>query len=318
MQPQDAVVPRFLAPGDPVVVVAPSGVVDRARLAKGLAWLKGQGYAPTTAPHALARHGYLAGVDELRAADLNGVIASDPSPAILFARGGYGLTRILDRLDLGGLRRRPRLLLGYSDATALFMALQRRGPYATLYGPTVSEMGDVEAFDARSLMAALRGDPAAFTIRFARRDVLRPGRGTARVIGGCLSLLVSLLGTRHDPDYDGTILFWEEVAEPPYRIDRMLTQLRNAGKFDRLKGMIVGSLTGCAPAVGRPSLSIDEVIQELAASASFPVVRNIRAGHAARKLTFPLGFPASLNTRLGRITFHPPAWKRLYPARARG
>lgn len=309
------VVPRFLAPGDAVTVVAPSGVVNRQRLGKGVDWLRDQGYRPVLAPHVHARHGYLAGKDALRAADLNQILSSDPSPAILFARGGYGLTRILDSLDLDELRRRPRLMMGYSDVTALFMALQRRGPYAVLYGPTVSELGESEAFDSPSLLNALRGDPAAFAFSFPQRDVLRPGRGLARVIGGCLSLLVALLGTAHDPDYNGAILFWEEIAEPPYRIDRMLTQLRNAGKFDRLEGMIVGSLTDCAPAPGRPTLQVKEVLMELAREAKFPIVGNLRAGHVARKLTLPLGMTASLNTRLGRMTFHPPLSKKLYPAR---
>jgi muramoyltetrapeptide carboxypeptidase len=309
------VIPRFLKPGDRVTVLAPSGLVDRKRLQAGLAYLRGRGHEPSLAPHVLDRHGYLAGGDEDRAADFNDVLASDPSGAIFFARGGYGLTRILDQLDLDELRRRPRLLLGFSDATALFMALQRTGPYVTHYGPLVSEMGEPAAFDEASLWAALYGEPAAFRIPFKAGDVLRPGRSLGHLIGGCLSLLVSILGTRHDPDYRDAILFWEEVCEPPYRIDRMLTQLRNAGKFDHLRGMIIGSLTGCEPEPGRPTLRIKEIVLELAQLASFPIVWNVRAGHVGGKLTLPLGLPASLNTRQRAIVLHPPAWQRLYPAR---
>jgi len=304
-KPAGALMPRFLRPGDRVAVVAPSGVVDPGRLKAGLSWLRAQGHTVGRAPHLLSRHGYLAGSDEQRARDMNAILRSDPARAILFARGGYGLTRILDRLDLNALRRRPRLLVGYSDATALFMSLQRRGPYMTLYGPTVSEMGEPEAFDETSLKSALRGEAAAFTLPVRPADVLRAGRGEGRVLGGCLSLLVSLLGTPHDPDYRGAVLFWEDVAEPPYRIDRMLTQLRNAGKLDQLAGMMIGSLTECVASAGRPSLSIREAVMEVAGGTRFPIVWNVRAGHVARKLTLPLGLPATLDTRRRAIVFHP-------------
>jgi muramoyltetrapeptide carboxypeptidase len=128
----------------------------------------------------------------------------------------------------------------------------------------------------------------------------------ARVIGGCLSLLVSLLGTPHDTDYRDTILFWEEISEAPFRIDRMLTQLRNAGKFDRLRGMIIGSLTGCEPQAGRPGLKVRDIVLELSRQAKFPIVWNIRAGHIPRKLTLPLGLPACLDTRTGSLVFQHP------------
>jgi muramoyltetrapeptide carboxypeptidase len=302
-RPARAIVPRFLAPGDPVEVVAPSGIVDRARLRRGIAYLESQGHPVRVAPHTLGRHGYLAGRDAERAGDLAGLLESGGAAPWLFARGGYGLTRILDRLDLDALRRRPRLLLGYSDATALFMALQRRGPYLVHYGPLVSEMGEREAFDARSLWGHLRGDPEAFPLRFRSADVLRPGRGKGVVIGGCLSLLVSLLGTRHDPDYRDAILFWEDVGEEPYRIDRMLTQLRNAGKLDHLRGMVVGSLTGCKAAPGKASLALRDVILELARGARFPIVWRARVGHIARKRTLLLGAMASLDTRRGSLEY---------------
>ena len=299
-------VPEPLRPGDTVAVAAPSGPVDRKRLAAGLAYLERKGHPVILAPHIGARHGYLAGPDETRAEDFNDLIAGESARAILLARGGYGLTRLLDRLDLGGLRRNPRLLLGFSDATALFMALQRRGPYVVHYGPVVSELGDPAAFDEPSLWGALYGDPSALTIGFRRSDVLRPGRGAGRLLGGCLTLLVSLLGTPHDPDYRDSILFWEDVGEEPYRIDRMLTQLRNAGKLDRLRGMVVGSLTGCEAPAGKPTLTLRRIIQELAQWATFPIVWNLRAGHIARKITLPLGLEASLDTRRLQLRLRSP------------
>lgn len=284
--------------------------MDRARLRRGLEYLRTRGHEPIVAPHVLGRHGYLAGSDEDRAGDLNDVISVDDSPAILFARGGYGLTRILDRIDLDGLRRRPRLLLGFSDMTALFMALQRPGPYVVHYGPNVSELGEPGAFDEATLWNTLYGRGDAIRIPFRSRDVLKPGRGRGRLIGGCLSLLVSLLGTRHDPDYDGAILFWEDIGEEPYRIDRMLTHLRNAGKLDRLRGMVIGSLTGCRPLRGRPSLTLPQVLHEVAGWGAYPIVWNLRAGHIRGKLTLPLGASASLNTARGTLTIRVPSGPR--------
>jgi muramoyltetrapeptide carboxypeptidase len=304
------IVPPFLRPGDTVAVAAPAGAVDRRRLEAGIRYLRGKGHPAQTSPHVPARHGYLAGEDELRAGDLNDIIAADASPAVLFARGGYGLTRILDRLDIEGLRRRPRLMLGYSDMTALAMALQCKGPYHFLYGPVVSELGDPGAFDETSLWNALYGNPAAYTVPFKSADVLRRGRGVGPMIGGCLTLLVSLLGTPHDPDYRDSVLFWEEIGEEPYRIDRMLTQLRNAGKFDHLRGMVIGSLTRCEPARGGPSLRIKQIVLELVQWASFPVVWNVRAGHVAVKMTLPLGLEASLNTTRRSLRFRLPRVRR--------
>ncbi|MGH9869432.1 MAG: S66 peptidase family protein [Candidatus Polarisedimenticolia bacterium] len=305
-RPRPAIVPPFLKPGEPVAVVAPSGVVDPRRLERGIAYLKSKGHPALVSPHVLDRHGYLAGDDEARAADLNDLIAVDTPRAWFFARGGYGLTRILDRLDLEGLRRRPRLLLGYSDMTALAMALQRSGPYLVHYGPTVSELGEPEAFDEGSLWRALYGARGRLDLAFRQADVVRAGRGSGLVMGGCLSLLVSLLGTPYDPDYRDAILFWEEIGEEPYRIDRMLTQLRNAGKLDRLRGMLVGSLTGCEAAAGKPSLAIREILLELAQVATFPIVWNVRAGHMPRKITLLLGSPASLNTYRKEMTYRVP------------
>ncbi len=295
--------PPVLAPGERVAVLGPSGLVDPARLESGLAYLRGKGHDAVPAASLLARHGYFAGDDDARAADLNDFIAAGEPRAALFARGGYGLTRILDRLDLQALRRRPRLLVGYSDVTALFMALQKRRPYPVLYGPMVSELGDPAAFDEESFWSALYGLPASRELRFGAADVVRPGKGAGMVIGGCLSVLVTLLGTRHDPDYRGAILFWEEIREEPYRIDRMLTQLRAAGKLKGLRGMMVGSLTACEPAPGKPSLTVRQAVEEVTAGTRFPIVFNVRAGHMPDKRTLLLGAPATLDTARGVLRY---------------
>ncbi|HKY32064.1 MAG TPA: LD-carboxypeptidase [Candidatus Polarisedimenticolia bacterium] len=307
---EDGIIPAFLSPGDPVAVLSPSGPVDPRRLEAGLEYLRRHGHEPLMGANVLARHGYLAGPDEVRGGDFNDILALDAPRAILMSRGGYGLTRILDRIDIEWLRRRPRLLLGYSDMTALAMALQRRGPYLVHYGPSVSELGEPGAFDERSLWDALYGRSSSIEHTFRASDVLRPGKGAGLVLGGCLSLLVSLLGTPHDPDYRGAILFWEEINEEPYRIDRMLTQLRNAGKLDHLRGMVIGSLTGCEPREGRPSLTVKDVVLELGQVAAFPIVWNFRAGHVPGKRTILLGVEGALNTSLRRLVYRIPGHRR--------
>jgi muramoyltetrapeptide carboxypeptidase len=133
--------------------------------------------------------------------------------------------------------------------------------------------------------------------------VTRGGRGTGLVIGGCLSLLVSLLGTPWDVPYDECILFWEDIGEAPYRIDRMLTQLRNAGKLDRLRGMLIGSTTDCAPAPGRPSLSLQQVVEEVTAGSRYPIVWNVKAGHLKHRIVLPLGARATIDTAKRTLTY---------------
>jgi len=290
------IVPPFLQGGERLAVVAASGVLHRGRLAGGVAWLRSRGYGVSVSANAGLRHGYLAGADARRARALNDAIGDRGAGALMFARGGYGMTRILPDLHLSALRRHPRLLMGYSDVTALFMALQSPGPYLCMYGPVVSELSDPGNFREASLRHALEGRPEAFNLEYARRDVVRAGRGAGLVIGGCLSLLVSLLGTPWDRSYDGCILFFEDVAEEPYRIDRMLTQLRNAGKLARLRGMIIGSLTRCLPAPGKSSLTVRQVIEEVTSGSTYPIVWNIKAGHLRRRIVLPLGAHATLDT----------------------
>jgi muramoyltetrapeptide carboxypeptidase len=288
---------RALLPGERIAVVATSGPVSRERVERGIATLRRRGHPVDRGLHVLSRHGYLAGSDEERAEDLNAAIARSDRAPIFFARGGWGTARILDRADLRGLRSRPRVLLGYSDLTSLFMALQRPGrPYPVRYGPSVSDLGDPSAYHRPSLEEALylRRGTLEHPLRSCR--ALRAGRGRGPLLGGCLTLLVGLLGTRFDIPWDGCVLFWEEVNEEPYRLDRMLTQLRLAGKLDRLAGMIVGRLAGCRPGPGRASLGMEEILLGATAGTHYPIVTGFPSGHVRRKRTLLLGVPATLDT----------------------
>lgn len=297
---------RGLKAGQPVSVVAVSGPVDRARLDAGIREIASWGHPVLRGRSLLRSHGYLAGKDAARAADLNAAIRDPGNPAIFFARGGWGAARILDRIDLDALRRRDRVLLGFSDLTTLFMALQRPGrPYPYRYGPTVAQLGDAKAWHRPSLVEALwlRSDRIAHPL--GRSRALRGGRAEGKLIGGCLSLLVGLLGTPWDVPWEGCILFWEDVNEEPYAIDRMLTSLRLAGKLRNLAGMIVGRLAGCEPRKGHPSLRMREIVADAVAGERYPVVMGFPAGHVASKRTLLMGAPARLDTGQRSLVIEP-------------
>ncbi len=297
---------RRLRPGERIAVVAASGPVRRAPIRAGIGFLEALGHPVIAGPSLMKRRGFLAGEDELRAADLNAAIRRADIPAIFFARGGWGMARILDRVDLPRLHARNRVLLGYSDPTSLFMALQRpRRGYPYRYGPSVAELGDPRAYHRGTLDEALRlpADRIEHDLRGCR--VLRHGAAEGLVLGGCLTLLAGAMGTRYDMPWDGCILFWEEVNEEPFRLDRLLNQLRLAGKLRSLAGMIVGRLAGCGPRPGTPGLPIREILLDATAGTRYPIVTGFPAGHVPRKRTLLLGVPGRLETRRTTLTLFP-------------
>jgi muramoyltetrapeptide carboxypeptidase len=294
-----------LRPGDCIGVAAPGYPGDPEEIRIGAGILESLGYRVRLGAGLTRRRGYLAGADEERADALNRLIADPDVRGILFARGGFGTGRILHRLDLSGLRRDPRLLVGYSDLTALFLALQREGDYPLGYGPHLSDLARGR-YQVRSFRRFLRRGPGGERLRLRGCRVLRPGRARGVLQGGCLSLLQTLLGTPWQPDLRGRLLFWEDWGEEPYRIDRMLGHLAAAGILGSIAGMIVGRPVGIRPRRGQPSLSLDEVIGDHAGRLGIPVVLGLAAGHTARKLTLSLGVPAALDTGEMTLTLELP------------
>jgi muramoyltetrapeptide carboxypeptidase len=294
--------PALLAPGDRIGVVAPAGPVPMEDLERGIAWLERRGYVVARGAHLAGRAAYLAGADADRASDLNAAIRDRRVRLVWCARGGYGTPRLLERVDTRALRRDPKPLLGYSDETAL-QEVWRRAGAPILYGPHVVELADRRAYDKRSLWSALEGRP--IDVPIPRRHVVRPGRASGRLLGGCLSLLVGLAGTPYEPPLDGAILFWEDVNEQPFRIDRMLTHLRNAGWLKRLAGMVVGRLHGCHAGDPRLERTIGEILADRLEGTRFPVAFGLPAGHTPGKWTLPLGVKARLDTRAGRLRIDP-------------
>ena len=228
----------MLRPGDTVMLVSPSGPTRPERVARGVELLTGWGLRPVPAPHAYARQGYLAGTDELRAADLNAAFADPQVRGVICTRGGYGAQRVVDAIDMAAVRRDPKVVAGFSDITALQFALWRGARLASVHGPGAAWRDERTPLrSAESLHAALMTtEPVTVTAR-GRGGDLRPyacpGRADGPLLGGNLCLIAASVGTPDMPDLTGAVLLIEDVQEPPYKVDRMLTQLRRAGALDR-------------------------------------------------------------------------------------
>ena len=294
----------MLRRGDRVGVVAPGFAVRPEALDSGLIALARRGFVAVPGSHLRDVDGYFAGDDAARAADLDAAIAGAEARAIWFARGGYGTARLLDRIDLGRLVRRPKLLLGYSDVTALAGALLARTSAVCLHAPFVAELGKPETFHAPSLAAALAGRVVRRKVR--RADVMRAGRASGRLMGGNLTVLVHLLGTPHMPSLRGAVLFVEEAGEEAYRIDRLLTHLRMARAFDGVRAVLVGQIL--APAAKREfpgDRDVASVLRDALLPLGVPVVTGIPVGHGKGKWTIPIGGSASIDTANGVVAFDP-------------
>lgn len=307
--------PRLPAPlraGDRVALVAPSGVVDTGRLDAGVAMLRSWGYDPVELPHVRAVHGHTAGTDTQRAADLQAAVDDPDYRAIWTVRGGYGLTRIVDRLDLDGLRRDPRWVIGFSDASALLHAVWRQARLVTCHGQFAGRAHLVARHDdaadhLRSLLAGERTSAPLPRLAGAPPPrTLVPGTATGPLLGGNLALLCAGIGTPNQLDTRGAVLFLEDVNESPYRIDRMLTQLRGAGMLDDVAGVVLGDFVGCDPPAGAPSATLDEVVADRLGDLGVPVLVDLPLGHQDRHLAVPHGATVTLDTGVGTLEVRGP------------
>jgi muramoyltetrapeptide carboxypeptidase len=294
--------PPRLRAGDVVGVVAPSGALDETRLLAGVAVLEGWGFRVVLGEAVLAREGYLAGGDQARGADLERMIDDPDVRAIFCARGGYGSQRLLPMTDLAGLAAAPKPIIGYSDVTALLAAAVASGVVA-VHGPMVAD--DISrGLPTRSAshLLGLLTDPG-YRWEVEVPVAVRPGRGSGPLVGGCLSVLAATLGTPYAPATDGAVLFLEDVHERPYRLDRLLTQLRQAGKLAGLAGLVFGTMAACPSDNGVGPL---DVVRACCSDLSCPVGFGLAAGHrlpeaGGENLALPLGVAVSLDTERGLL-----------------
>lgn len=282
--------PPALRPGDLIGVVAPGAAVDPAAVQAGVRVLEQAGYRARVGASVGQRAGYLAGSDAERAADLAAMFADPQVRAIIAARGGYGSGRLLSLFDAAVARQHPKIFVGFSDCTFLLTQLVQQAALVAFHGPMVVGLEQNRA-GAAALLGLLSGDRAPWSMTGA--TIIQPGTAEGMIVGGCLSILVAMLGTPYALQTTGRLLFLEDVHEKPYRVDRMLTQLRQAGKLDDLAGVIFGEMPGCTSGPDE-AVSVLDVIRDAFAAVRYPVVFGLSAGHGCGTTTLPLGIRARL------------------------
>lgn len=289
--------PARLKPGGRIGVVAPAGCVSPDSLRAGLDRLSAEGYAVEVGTSVYDTKGYLAGDAARRAADLVGFFHRADINAIFCARGGFGSIQLLPHLTLD-LENHPKIFVGYSDITVLLNWLYQSCRMVTFHAPMVAEehARGLSENAKTHLWGVLRGDLANWALSLG--ESIRPGRAEAELMGGCLSLLVTTLGTPYEVDTSKKILFLEDVGERPYRIERMLTHLKMAGKLDRVKGVVFGDFTGCT---GEGPRNVRQIIGEMFGDAPYPVVMGVRAGHGQENLALPFGVKMRLDGDLATL-----------------
>lgn len=296
--------PPALRPGDPVRVIAPAGSFPQQALERGLEVLARR-YRVVCEAGVFAVEGYLAGSDARRARELNDALSEpfETSKAVFAARGGYGVMRILPDLALDQVA--PKLVIGFSDLTALHLALQSRG-WPSIHGPVVTQLGGQPAAAADRLFELLEGGLPISPLSGGQTVV--GGVAEGRLLGGNLSVLTRLIGTPYLPPLSGAVLLLEDVAERPYRLDRMWTHLRLAGALSGVAGIVLGDFTDCdSPAetsgLQRPAQRGAERMAELASELGVPCVAGLPIGHGPLNLAVPLGTHVRLDATKRRLEF---------------
>jgi muramoyltetrapeptide carboxypeptidase len=288
----DILKPPALRRGDTIGVVAPASNVKREDVEAGIARLQELGYRVVVGDSVFAHDLYFAGSPEARARDLRAMFEREDVDAIVAARGGYGSNYLLPLIDLEVIRRNPKPLIGYSDVTSLLTWIFDETGLVTFHGPMVAkDFAHEDGADLESWFAAVDGN-ASWSVNQMR--TLKPGEADGTLYGGCLSILVASLGTPYEIETGGTILFFEDIGTKPYQIDRMLMQLKLAGKFDGVKGIVFGAMQDCVQPGGQ-GYALEEVIVRVVGDLGIPVAFGLPSGHVpTRNITLPFGVKAHL------------------------
>jgi len=277
-------------------VLSPASFANPDRVESGLAHLRSLGFAPSLGTHTQTRGPlFFAGTPEERLADLHTAFADDNAHIVAAVRGGYGSNYLLDSLDLALIAAHPRPFFAYSDLTGMQLHLLARLGLPVFHGPMVAaDFSDQDGVHLASFHAALAGQPYSVGPAEGLRT-LKPGATRGTLYGGCLSILVSLLGTPWEPATEGKLLFLEDVGAKPYQIDRMLWQLRAAGKLAGVRGIVFGEMLECA-SPGAPAELLDEAILHFFRDTDIPIVLGLRSGHVSRSnVTLTFGAEAALD-----------------------
>lgn len=301
------VFPEKIKQGDTIGLVAPSSPVNRKGLDKCRQFFEDMGYHVVFGESAYSTYkGYLSGDDDIRGKDINKMFTDKSVSAIYCLRGGYGSCRIMDKIDLDIIKSNPKIFVGYSDITNLHLLFNQKAELVTFHGPMVFSniLNKYDDFTRQSFLNAINMEEE---LLFNNPDneaieTLVPGEGQGTVIGGNLSLLSASIGTEYEPDTENKILFIEEIDEPTYRIDRMLHQLKHAGKLSKLSGIILGDFTGCEPREDG-EYTLYELFEDIIKPLSIPTLYNIKSGHCFPMATIPLGLNCKMDATNKSIQF---------------
>jgi muramoyltetrapeptide carboxypeptidase len=306
--------PKRLSPGDTIALINPSNAVyEREPYRFAAEALQSLGFKAMEAPNLRARYGRLAGSDTQRAGDVNAMFADASVHGIMAMTGGSGGARILPLLDYALIRRNPKVLMGFSDITALISAVNAQTGLVTFHGPVASSEWNafsLESFKAIVMQAqpALLANPPVnkrgddeLVNKQNRISTLRGGKTRGPLVGGNLTVFSALAGSAYWPQLEGAILCLEDVNEEIYRIDRMLSTLALAGAFKKLAGVVLGNFTNCLPGEGFGSLTLDEVFDDYFLGLNIPVFKGAQFGHVKLKYTFPIGLPVEMDADAGTL-----------------
>jgi muramoyltetrapeptide carboxypeptidase len=311
--------PKRLAAGDTVGIVAPaSATFQSVDVTVARESLEALGLKVKIGEHVLSRHGYLSGTDKERAADINRFFKDDSVGAVLPIRGGWGSSRVLPHLDFDEIRRNPKVVLGYSDITALHLAIHAKTGLVTFHGPNGMGRWDAWSVDyvrrvLFSAEAVTFENPKALTDRNSltqtenRVQTITSGTARGRLIGGNLTVMTAIVGSPYVPSTDGAILFLEDVGEDLYRIDRMFTQLKLAGMLDRIRGFVFGTCAECGPGEGFGSLTLEEIFVDHIKPLRVPAWFGAMIGHQTPQWTLPVGADVEIDATAGTIRLLAPA-----------
>jgi len=300
--------PKRLKKGDVIGIISPSSSPDDLfKINKGVSYLESLGYKVKVGKNVGNHHGYLAGTDEQRINDLHSMFADKNVKAIICVRGGYGSSRLLDKIDYKLIAHNPKIFVGYSDITALQMAFLVKTGLLTFAGPmlAVDFYNSVSPNTEEMFWALVTSNKKFGRIKLPENEktfTIVKGSAKGRIAGGNLSTLVSLTGTEFFPDMKNKILLLEEVGEAPYRVDRMLNQLRLAGVLNRISALVLGAFTDCIESdPEKKTLSLGEVVSDYVEKLKMPVIYNFKHGHIKDNITVPLGANIKLNASRGII-----------------
>ncbi|MFB2881410.1 LD-carboxypeptidase [Floridanema aerugineum] len=307
---QPIVKPPNLKLGDPIGLVNPASFVSSEDVEEVKQTLKNLGLNYKLGNHILDRYGYLAGKDIDRAADINSMFADPSVKAILTLRGGWGCNRILPLINYQLIRKNPKIIIGYSDITSLLLAIYALSGIVTFHGPVATSTWNqftvnyVQRILFNGEAVTMRNSPFIgenLSSLPLQVETITPGKARGKLIGGNLSVLSAMVGSAYLPNWQGSILFIEEIGEEVYRVDRMLTQLKLAGILDRISGFIFGQCTKCDPEKPEQSLTLMQVLQDHIKPLKIPAWYGAAIGHIPNKFTLPIGIEVEIDANNGSI-----------------